>query len=223
MQREVEGNRGGRDAFVQSETVGTDHSRQHRPGTRHVLQAVNLDLQVVGLHDGGRIGLYHVHTLVIRNHFPFVAGHHQVIRFVDDGVLFAGTSQETLPDGGSHLVGVCLDGFERPVIANQGGFGVEIVDQHLVGSRAHADVALQATYSLVVIRDVGNIRFRRDFFACRVVEQHSHHLGFDGRHRYFFVIYVARDVHDGFNVHGDAQCRVVGRVFQRTAVTTDEQ
>ena len=34
---------------------------------------------------------------------------------------------------------------------------------------------------------------------------------------------VARDVHDGFNVHGDAQCRVVGRVFQRTAVTTDEQ
>ena len=119
LQREVERDRGGRDAFVPSEAVGTDHPCQHRPGTRHVLQAVNLDLQVVGLHDGGSIGLYHMHPLVKRNHFPFVTGHHQVVRLVDDGVLFTGTSQETLPDGGSYLVGVCLDGFESLVIANQ--------------------------------------------------------------------------------------------------------
>ena len=158
-----------------------------------------------------------------RNHFPFVTGHHQVVRLVDDGVLFTGTSQETLPDGGSYLVGVCLDGFESLVIANQGGFGIEIVNQHLVGSRAYADIALQATCSFIVIRDVGDVRFRRNFFACRVVKQHPHHLGFDGRYRYFFVIYIARDVHDSFNIHGDAQCRVVGRVFQRTAVTTDGQ
>ena len=63
--------------------VAAVHPGEERLRSRHILQPLDLDLEVPGLHDSGGFRLYHMDPVVVGHRLKLQLRHRQVVGFVD--------------------------------------------------------------------------------------------------------------------------------------------
>ena len=205
---------------ISRDKITARHPRQNRIGPGHILEPIHLDLQVPALDHRLRVRINRVQLVMIRNLLRLGTGHHQMVRLAVKHLIVVHSRLELIRDHRRDRIGIgqCL--FIVVVVADECRFRSEIVHEHLICTRHYRYGTVQRAHTVCICLNISDKGLRCHRSVLLVEENHMHGIRLYLRHRNLLIIYVTGNIQYTFHVHFHSDRRIIGRVFQRTSMTS---